>query len=156
MKVNEFIEEFKNAGLGDELENINKHIVTDYISYGRKVAICENIINSCHYIDVDGVRVFKLNRPAGDMMLDIALVLNYTDIEINMDNAMDDYDALVSSGAFEYLKGIMPFSDRLMMASIYNDMLEDVVENEKNIVSLLNNVMSALPNILSSYVGGDK
>lgn len=122
---------------------IKKHITTNYISYLKKVVICEGIINAtCRKQDGDRSLII-FNTPNLYMFFDMKLIENYTDIELKIDDehSIDYYyDELNKIGAIDALIAAIPPSEYVEFKTLLDMQLDDFINNEYSINALLYNL----------------
>ena len=141
--VDMFVKTFKaNVKAKDKTfeEFINKHITTKYVSYINKVAHCDSIIKAtCHIKDGDR-EIIKVNSPNCCMFFKMKLIQLYTDININDDNVVGDYDSLNEIGAINVLMAAIPESEYTEFSTLLNMRMDDFYDNEYSINALLYNL----------------
>ena len=141
--VDMFVKTYKaNAKAKDKTfeEFINKHITTKYISYINKVAYCDSIVKAtCHIKDGDR-EIIKVNSPNRYMFFTMKLIQLYTDININDDNVVGDYDSLNEIGAINVLMAAIPESEYTEFSTLLNMRMDDFYDNEYSINALLYNL----------------
>ena len=85
MKINEFIEGYKKAR--NKVDFCKNHVITTYLTYERKKALCENIINSSMYKEVNGKKMFYVDSVIKYELYNLTLIREYTDLELSNDGA---------------------------------------------------------------------
>lgn len=100
MTVKEFTEGYNNA------ENKKTYIsenlrVADYAPYNTKIAYAENIVkNTC----LDATGEFKLDTPQLELMIDWSMLRIYTDLQLDPQNVIEEYDMLGKGGLLVTLR----------------------------------------------------
>lgn len=122
MKVIDFVNGYK-AIVIDKLKvdylknNLN---VKKYIGFEDKCKIAERVANSTMFVYEDNVRTNEIrNDSIGRFLLSIlAIIDNYTDLEVDFNNVTKEYDLLVENnilpliiGYNEEKQGIIPYSE---------------------------------------------
>ena len=136
---------------------IKKHIVTDYIGIAAKVAQCDAIVkNTCYVKDGDHTFI-KFNSVTRYIWFVMKLIELYSDVEINADDLVGDYDKLNKAGAIMELIAGIPESEYSEFSTILNMKLDDLRDNEYCVAALLYNFKESLSlsedvikNVLSS------
>ena len=85
MTVKEFIEIYKA-----DFSAIEQVEVKPYISVARKIEVIGNLLASIHFSN----NKFQINTPFVHLMLPLVVIDEYTNIDINFENVIEDYDAL--------------------------------------------------------------
>lgn len=108
MIISKFITEYSEARMKEEC--IKKHIITKYLPYEQKMAICKNIIESADYtpfVDVVEKKYYCPNTPMRYVLFCMSIVDAYTDIELEQIDSgrdvMGGFNQLDSNGVFEVL-----------------------------------------------------
>lgn len=155
MTVKEFVDaytELKNNS-GDTERFIKEHIVTKYVPWAIKVADCTRMANTAMYITVDEkkqIKMYEPNRNLVQFLFDVTLVKRYTDIDIDLNDATNDYDAL--SSVYDLFGKVLvniPSDERVIYRNTCDNCLKDVIERETNTTLFLK---AQLPVILAKAV----
>lgn len=145
MQILEFIKELNNAS--DKNVFISSHIKSDkYIPYEIKVKICQNIVESSCMVDG---RV-KYNTPALSMLYDLAIIEQYTDIEIDYEASTQIYNNLIQNNIMTLIKESETFPSKELDAfdEILDWVLDDFEMNEGSFIGWLNNRVDNLGTLL--------
>ena len=119
---------------------IKKHITTEYIDFITKCVYCDSIIKSTCYVK-DGDKEFvKINSANRYLFFVMRLLQLYTDLDINNENPLDDYDRLNKVGAIETLLAAIPGSEYTEFSTLLNMKMDDFRDNEYSITALLYNL----------------
>lgn len=99
MKVNEFVEGFNKTR--DKVKFCKEHIVNTYLPYERKQVLCENIINSSMYREVNGKKMFYVDSVIKYELYVLTIIREYTDIEMSTDGTemLSEFNALEEANA---------------------------------------------------------
>lgn len=125
-------------------EFIKKHITTDYVDYVTKVVYCKNIIKASCYIK-DGDREFiNINSENRYLFFVMRLIELYTDIEIDNENVVSEYDKLNKIGAIDVLISAIPEKEYTEFSTLLNMKMDDFRDNEYSITALLYNLKESL------------
>ena len=141
MKVKDFVEKYNKAT--DKEAFIKEHVVKDYVGYLEKVAMCDRVIQSSCYKEVEGKRVFYVNTPAEFMLFVMTIIYTYTDIEAG-DSVVADFDFLDQHGLLETINEFIPSSEHETLQALLEMMVGDIMENERSIVSYMDGKLDAL------------
>ena len=143
MTIHDFLEEAIKLN-EDELEKyLADRIKVNYVSYTDKCGICDRILNASCYVEIDGRKTFKINSSARFMLFMVALIQEYTDIEFS-DNIVADFEMLDRAGMIDAIVSFIPDGEYTTMENLLNMGLSDKMENERSIVTLLENSRDAI------------
>lgn len=122
---------------------IKKHITTDYVDYITKVVYCKNIVKASCYIK-DGDREFiEINSENRYLFFVMRLIELYTDIEIDDENVVAEYDKLNQIGAINTLIAAIPKTEYSEFRTILDMKMDDFRDNEYSITALLYNLKNS-------------
>lgn len=146
----------------DKSEMIEKyvmeHINKKYLSYGEKCDIAKRIINATCYIDIDkfgeNKKLFNINSPARYMLFCLSVIDAYTDIEVNFENSVEAFDTLAEFGGIDILFNFIPDKEIEIISTVLDMCLSDVLENERNIVSTIDNIKIAIGAFANNFAKG--
>lgn len=142
MLISEIKEKLQNGISIDLIINIKPHL-----SHVEKKILCENIINASLDQNEDGLVICDyFNR---ELTKNIGIIVNYTDIEINNDEFLEDYDTLSEYGIVDYVLNNINKSDRFFIKSMVSKEIEQKVKISNSIESIiakgLNKITEKLP-----------
>lgn len=143
MRVKDFVYNLEKKKEDDVAKFVEKHLKTHYISYSRKMSEAELIVKHSSTVEVNGKEVFRVSSPMRWMLFVLAVLRNYTTLELNAENLVEDFDALDKSGAIETLfavigKDIDTFNTVLTMT------YDDYAANERDLVSFVEHKIDAM------------
>ena len=119
---------------------IKKHITTQYVDFMTKNVYCDKIIESTCHIK-DGNREFiKINSVSRDLFFTMRLIQLYTDIKLDEENIIGEYDKLNEVGAIDVIIEAIPDSEYIEFSDMLNKMLGDFLNNEYSVNALLYNL----------------
>lgn len=145
MKINDFIEEFKNAT--DKDECIKKHIKITYVPYERKIALCKNIANSVTHVN----NKFIVNSPMKYVFLSLTLFSTYTDIETETGkNVMGSFNILNEQRATQALVNNLNKDEYFEFNQVLQMTLDDIYYNERDLTNYISDKIEALQVMLDS------
>lgn len=156
MQIKEFVVKYKNCCNGLERERfIEKHILKDkYVSYAEKIDICKTIVNASCYkkikVNESERMIFKLDSPARYFNYCIAMIRNYTDLVWTNDKVVEEFDMLQKSGLIDTLFHYMPEDEVETMKTIMSMVLDDLMENERSIVSMVDRTSDGVADMLKA------
>lgn len=140
MNIKDFIEVYKNAA------NVNdyckKRVITDkYITYQEKLAFCQNIVDkTCYIARENGDKIFSQNTPARYMIFQMTMINLYTDIEVDFEHLLDDFNTLDQYGAVDILvSSLAEFNphEYSMFNTLLKMIVDDAYANTRDLVSWL-------------------
>ena len=140
MKIKDFVEEFAKSEDGEEF--IKSHITRDYLEYLKKISLCDRVINSSCYQEVNDRRVFHMNRPVQFVLFAMSIINEYTDIEQG-ENVIVDFDYLDQYGLLDVIVALIPKGEYETLQAILEMMIQDVMDNERSIASYMDNKLDA-------------
>ena len=139
MQIKEFCMKYKNCREGQEKERfIEKHILKDkYVSYPEKIENCKAIVAASCYKNVkigeNEKTIFKLDSPARYFSYCIAMIRNYTDLVFDNDK-----------------------TEVATMQTILNMVLDDLMENERSLVSMMEGASEGIVDMLTAFSDATK
>lgn len=146
MTVKNFIKEYNK-----DSECIAKHIKCTYIPYEQKIAICRKVIDTTYYtVIADGTKIYKPNSVTHKMFYILSLINEYTDIAINFDSALSDFNELEKNNLTELLLSNIPEVETKRFMNIMDMLLEDIMES-RSITSFLETKIEAFNLVLNSF-----
>ena len=143
ISVDGFLREYSVAAKqnGSAMESfIKKHIVKEYMDFITKLTYCSITIEKTCYIQDGEKKFIKLDSAKRFLFFTMYLIELYTDIEIDAENIVGEYDKLNKSGALnELIKGI-PEQEYSEFSTLLNMKLDDFMDNEYSLTALLYNL----------------
>lgn len=112
--------------------------VENYMEYAEKVLIAENIVRSSSYAiskDKDGGELTKtnqihINSPMRYVLFVMSIVNKYTNIKVNFDNIMIEFDALNKNGLIELITKRVGEKEVAEFQTVVDMVLNDFMNNE--------------------------
>lgn len=156
MQIKEFVMKYKNCRDGQEKERfIEKHILKDkYVPYAEKIDFCKTIVNTSCYKKVKvgetEKTIFKLDSPARYFSYCITMIRNYTDLVWSSDKFVEEFDMLAKFGLIDALFHYMPADEVETTKTVMNMILDDLMENERSIASMLDGAADGITDILNA------
>ena len=142
--VKEFCEKYNGTNVAQTKKALVEKIMNKhYVSYEMKITICEKIIENSYYrkIEKNGENIKKLhvNSPGKYMGYCLWLVKKYTNIEINFDNSLEEFNLLNENELLDIIFSNIPEKE-LKEFSMILDMVErDILQNEYEINAFISN-----------------
>lgn len=155
MEIREFVAKFKNCRENEREKFIEKHLLKDkYVPYAEKIDTCKAIVNTSCYKKIktsDGEKTFfKLDSPARYFSYCIAMIRNYTDLVWSKDKTVEEFDLLSKYGLVDALFAYMPEKEVGTTKTILDMVLNDLMENERSIVSFMDSASYGITDILDA------
>lgn len=136
--VKEFVKKYNTLTKDELKEQLVKSILTNkYISYENKVAICEKIVEASYYIktrNADGVENKKLhvNSPANYMLYCLNIVNNYTSINVDFNNSLEEFNLLNGNECIDLIFAFISEREmkefRMILDMVENDLMQNEYE----------------------------
>ena len=166
MKIKEFCKEYSNRIdklKGDYLkENIK---ITPYISFIKKDALAQNIVNATtykfeDYTKEDGTigrrrtNQIQVNSTAQMLLFYRVIIENYTDLEVETEGFYEEYDALNESGVlfeltadFEGHPSLIPAKEISELRGMIELKQRDIMTNQYEIHSYISNQIERITEV---------
>jgi len=125
--VQEFVEKYDNRTSEELKQRLLETIqIKEYVPYVTKRLFAKTILDRAFYRDG------KIHRDSlmKQMLYVQALILMYTNIKIDAEHLIDDYDSLDSRHIIGYILSRIPESELLMFEGMIQMMFEDAQFNE--------------------------
>lgn len=146
MTVKEFVEKYKQ---NTSIETIKGIISCSYLPYAHKCNLCKRIIQATHYTTIDDdTKEFNIDSTAKHMLFCLNIVDKYTNIDIDFNKSVEEYDLLAQENLIENIKSVLPDYE---LSELYNvlEMTEhDVMTNEYEIHSFISRQTERFGNLL--------
>lgn len=140
--VKEFCEKYNKTNVEQLKKSLIEEIMNrHYVSYEMKITICEKIIESSYYKKNDDGNTKKLhiNSPAQYMLYYLWLVKQYTNIEINFENSLEEFNLLNECGLLDIITNNIPERELKEFRMILDMVENDVLQNEYEIHAFVSN-----------------
>ena len=118
-------------------EFIKKHITTEYVDYMTKYTYCDLIIKSSSYAKDGEISFIKINSSMRLLFFKMRLIELYTDIDIDDENVVNEYDKLNKIGAIDVIISAIPEKEYSEFSKLLNMRMDDFRDNEYSIIALL-------------------
>ena len=149
MTVKEFVEKFINST--DKKKTCEKHVLPDkYVKYEEKIGICTSIIENTSYTKVGEDKVYNRKTPAQYLQFSLQMINLYTDIEIDFNNALEDFNLLDRYDAIDYLMAAIPEAEFNKFQILLDMIKDDAYENNRSFVGYIDNFVQPFKAILNN------
>lgn len=160
MKIQEFVEEYKNLGDSEKISLLKEHITTKYLPYERKMVICNNIISSADYtpkVDVVNKKYYSPNTPMRFVFFCMSIIEEYTDLECNLIMINDEekkdiiggFNLLDEENVFESLTRELG-REYKALDTVLKMMIDDTNMKECNLVEFLSTKLDSVKTLYDS------
>lgn len=147
ISVDAFLREYSVAvkQKGTAMESfIKKHIVVNYIPFIQKQSCCEGIARSTCYKKVGERDMVSFDSCARYLVFIMKLIEFYTDIKIDDNIVIAEYDKLNEVGAISAIISAIPKSEYSEFSTILNMKIDDIRDNEYSLTALIYNFKEGL------------
>ena len=131
----------------------SSHNVLGYMPYSQKIAFVKGIVDATSFVEVEGKKLYKRDTPASTFLFAMRLIKEYTDIEIDDSNVVEEYDKLVSSGAMDALLGIIAPKEIKILEGLLDMVEGDLEDNTRSLVSFLETKFDSADMALNTILG---
>lgn len=133
--VAEFCKKYNDAKSNEVKELLIKGIMNiDYVPYEQKIVICEQIIDRTYYIkDENDIKKFHVYSPGRYMLYCLWLIKKYTNIEIDFNNSLSEFNLLNKYRVLDVIISKIPEIEvkefRMILDMVENDVITNEYEN---------------------------
>lgn len=145
ISVKEFMDKY-NAFANEELKHnyAISVIKNNYVLYEKKIAICEKIVESSYYTktkNTDGVEIRRMHidSPVNYMLYCLNIINNYTSIEIDFSNALEEFNLLNGSECLDLIFANISERELKEFRIILEMVEDDVMHNEYETHAFISN-----------------
>lgn len=125
--------------------------VKSYIPFIDKVTLCRKVVNSSSYSE-DKKNVYY-DSPASYLLYSRAIIDAYTNLTIESDNFLDEYDLLCSSGVlYVIVSALIPETELKEFNTIYQMVKNDFDKNNYEMHGFITKQINRLDNILGFII----
>lgn len=133
--------------LEDAKAALTKEIkITPYVGYAIKCAMADNIVRQCGYKDgqlyIDSAKRYYFHM--------LTLIMLYTNIELDMERGVAEYDRLKETGLLEVIISLIPQSEVQEFSMILSMKMEDFMTNEYSAQSFIGTQLENMSLIFST------
>lgn len=139
--VKDFCKKYNGADAVQTKETYVKSIMNPhYIPYEIKITVCENIVKSAYYKkDDNGNRKLYINSPIQYMLYRLELVRQYTNIEVDFSNVIDEFNLLNKSELFDEIIVNIPNRELNEFEMVLDMVKDDAIKNEYETHAFISN-----------------
>ena len=142
--VEEFCKKYKETNVAQVKEGlIDKIMNIQYVSYEMKITICETIMKNSYYktTEVNGIEVKKLhvNSPAQYMLYCLNLVKYYTNLIVDFNKALDEFNLLNECGLLDLMFNKIPERELKEFRMVLDMVENDIMRNEYETHAFISN-----------------
>lgn len=156
MTVREFVEGYRKTS--DNLKDRyvkEKLEIKNYISFADKCNLAKRIVKATTYEkDLDGKDTgnIKINSISRYLLFTLSIIDNYTNIDVDFGNVIEEYDLFKSNGLLELFIGsenqLIPESEYFEVQTILNMTLDDTVQNNMSTQAFIQNQVTRFGTLL--------
>lgn len=130
--VKEFVKKYNDAKSDEVKEILVKSIMNpQYVDYEKKIAICEKIVAVSYYKkDKNGNKKLHIDSPSQYMGYCLWLVKEYTNVEVDFKNSLEEFNLLNKNGLFDAVISFIPERELKEFRMILDMVENDVIQNE--------------------------
>ena len=151
MTVENLITEYEKAKKIKKDYNFKQHIKMTYMPYADKCALVKSIVEQTSYVDTPTGKVYRRDTSHMLFLFTIQLILRYTDIEIEPNNVVKDYDSLMESGTMNGLMAQIPQEENAILSGMMDMTRDDLEVNTRGIVPYLETKDSLIMTFLDGF-----
>lgn len=137
--VKELIEKY-NKNKQDDAQ-IEKHILSVYVPYEEKCAMCQGVIDATTKVNIGNDTILKQDSAAMVMLYRMQMINKYTDIQIDFSHVLTDYNLLDRYDLIDNIIAYIKTSERKKMDEILSMKIKDYHENYRSFFSLWNSIV---------------
>lgn len=149
MKVKELCDGYKAIALeAAKADYLKKNIkIRQYVPYAEKVNELRGLVIASHIRD-DGEII--MNSPKQYLCNMLAIMILYTDLEVNKDNWTEEYDMLREARLMDPILDMIPGDDLQEFDILRKMILDDFLDNEASARSWINRLVQKFSEKLNS------
>lgn len=156
----QLITKIKNASSVDNLkELIQSHVVVKYVDYQTKLTEINRIAEVGNYSSIPDPeeegkekRIFQRNTPAMYYLMQLRLVIDYTDIKIEDGEMLEAYNALSEIGVMDGIIASIPEAEVKQWQTLLDMINDDIYMNERDMASYLDTKLDATKLVIDMMV----
>ena len=153
--VKSFCEKYNGANVAQtKTALIEKVMNPHYIPYEKKITICEMIIESSYYKKSEDGKTRKLhiNSPAQYMLYCLNLVKHYTNIQVDFNKSLEEFNMLNENGLIDIIVGNISEREHQEFSMILDMVRNDTMQNEYEIHAFISNQVERFGELLGHVV----
>ncbi len=126
-------------------ELVRKHIVTDYVSYEKKITEARKIVDIADYVEVQEKKVYKRNSPNTYYLFILSLITNYTDFEWDKNKeGLDIFNLFNKNGIIPLLISLLPENEYEEFDTVLKMVESDEYENYRSFAGFMESKVEAI------------
>lgn len=139
MTIYNFIKEYKQITRTENKDIfIKNHIKNTYVGIDKKINICNKIVKSANYIDIEGQKLYRSSSVVEFVLFELSIISLYTDIEVDFSNEIQNqFDALDELDLIDKITGFIDEKEYQKMKTILNMVKSDLYENERSLAGYM-------------------
>lgn len=138
MKTNVFVKQIKMQK--DVEAYLKSRIVKTYIPIEDKIAACNAIVSATSHTNFENVEVYKRNSPAQFINFALLIIAKYTDIEIDFENTVGEFNALDEFDLINQILAAIPQREYNTWSRILEMANDDLFENERSLAAIVEGI----------------
>ena len=158
--VKSFVEEYEKCSNNDDKAKFlkSKLKTEKYLPYADKLTFAENIVNHSSYtmIKEDGVLKktdrIALNSPMRYILFVMTVVDKYTNIEVNFNNIMPDFDALNFNSLIEIIFEKIGDKETAEFNTVVEMVLNDFMANKNQFKNYIDDTLLKVSGLVEKCV----
>lgn len=115
--------------------------VSQYLNFVEKQILCDKIVDGS--IDLEN-NMMVCNHYAKKINTDLAIVVNYTNLEFDSENTVGDYDTLCETGVMQYILEHINREEYVFIRDMVSDSIRSKLKANNSMESVVNNALTAL------------
>ena len=131
--VKEFCKKYNDTKIEQTKSELIERIMNPhYVPYEMKIAVCENIIKATYYKNSeDGKsKTLHVNSPSQYLLFCLNLVKQYTYIDVDFKNVLEDFNLLNESELIDVIYSNIPERELKEFRMILEMVESDIIQNE--------------------------
>lgn len=156
--VKSFVEEYERQLTDVEKNSFlkNKLKVENYLPYSDKLIVAEHIVKSSSYAIVKNqdngelkkTNRIKINSPMRYVLFVMTIINKYTNLEVNFNNVMPEFDCLNRNGLFEIIFNKIGDKEVGEFNTVVDMVLDDFMTNEYEFKNFVSEMISKASNVV--------
>lgn len=133
--VKDFCKKYNETNVEQTKQALVKNVMNPhYVPYEMKITICEKIIENSYYKKNNDGKIEKLhvNSPIQYMLYCLWFVKQYTNIEVDFSNSLEEFNMLNESELIDVIFSSVPEREskefRMILDMVENDLLQNEYE----------------------------
>lgn len=150
LKVEELVKEYTSTTNDVARKMFMEKIqVEPYISFSAKLVYANRIIESTAWDDEH--KRIEINSPARYVLYVYTLISAYTNIDVQNDSMLTDYDALTSAGLKDKIIAKIPEDERKEFDTVLKMVADDYYANHFETHAYIDSIIDRIRNIVENF-----